>query len=325
MRAIVATLAAALLALALAALLIPSSAPEQERAAPEVAAPGPSPEPAQPDIAAPSPPLPLDHVARLQVPTSMAGAEIDGAVNLDGDGNVLIDLELRRLFDHVLSSAGELSIDAIRALLAERLKQLTTPRAAAQALEIFERYLRYLREAHSAGPRLEGLALDARLEALRELRRSVLGEPMAEAFFGMEERYQAHTLAVRDLDPGLAPEERARREQALIEQLPAELRAPILEHQRTQADLQDAAAIASAAVGADERYALRRERFGEAAAARMELLDRELATWQSRVQAYQQQRQQLGADDPALARYLREHFSEPEQRRILSLEAIGEL
>ncbi len=263
------------------------------------------------------------------VPPSMAGAEIDGAIALDDKGDVIVDESLRRLFDHVLSSAGELSLDEIRALLASRLGELSHPRAAAQALALFERYLRYLQQAQSAAPQLSGLDLQERLNMLKDLRRSVLGVDMASAFFGREERYQEHTLAVRKLDPSLSPAERTRREMELVDTLPLELKAPILEHRQTQADLRDAMAIDSATSSGSERFARRKERFGESAAARMELLDRERLHWQVRVTDYQRERQRLnatGADhSAALDQYLRARFSEAEQRRIRSLEAIGEL
>jgi lipase chaperone LimK len=274
-------------------------------------------------------PRAVDPVSNLPVPPSMAGADIDGGVRLDADGKLIPDVGLRQLFDHVLTAIGELSLDEVRALLAARLQQTTTPEGARQALAAFELYLRYLREADQAAPRLAAMALPERLQALRELRRSVLGTALAEAFFGLEETYQAHTLAVQAIDPALSEDERQRQEQALIDRLPPSLAAPIIEHRQTAADLADAEAISTLAGDADERYRLRSERFGEAAAARMELLDRERAEWQARVDGYRQLRDRLRATnadaDPALAQYLESHFSEAEQRRIRSLEAIDQL
>ena len=74
---------------------------------------------------------------------SLADTEIDGSVDLDANGQLIPSLSLRRLFDQVLSSVGELSITQIRQLLATRLDQLTTPEGKTQALAAFERYLRY--------------------------------------------------------------------------------------------------------------------------------------------------------------------------------------
>ncbi len=266
------------------------------------------------------------------LPTSLQGTESDGGVTLDDHGRLLPDLALRRLFDHFLSSIGERSIDEIRALLAARLETITTPEGKRQALEAFERYLRYLREVDSAAARLSALPLRERLATLSDLRRQHLGAEMASAFFNDEEAYQRYTLDSRDLadDDSLSTDERDARQRDLTAALPDAIRQPLLEQQRIESDLADAQAIDTLASDADERHRLRTERYGEQAAARMELLDRERAAWDARVATYRAERARLQSLDAAarqasLDDYLQRNFDEAEQRRIRSLEGIGEL
>ncbi len=266
------------------------------------------------------------------LPPSLADTDIDGSVELDANGQLIPSLSLRRLFDQVLSSVGELSIAQIRQLLANRLDQLTTPEGKRQAMAAFERYLRYLQSVDAAASRLNELPFRERLAALSELRRQHLGSDMAEAFFADEEAYQRYTLDRRDLaeQTGLTSEERAARERELLQALPESSREPYVRQLQADADIADAEAIETLSSSPDERYRLRQERFGEEAAARMELLDRERQAWDQRVAAYQRERArwqsaEAAARDAALSAYLAANFSEAEQRRIRSLEDVGGL
>jgi lipase chaperone LimK len=304
----------------------PAPTPQTPGSTPGTLSMAAPPGPASRDQAPPMPP------GGPPIPASLQGTESDGGVTLDASGRLVPDLSLRRLFDHFLSSIGERSIDEIRALLAARLDQITTPDGKRQVQEVFERYLRYLEAVDQSAARLEELPLRERLAMLRDLRRQHLGYEMAGAFFGDEEAYQQYTLDTRELadDTTLTADERAARQRELTAALPEAVRQPLLEQQRVESDLADAQAIETLASDADERHRLRVQRYGEEAAARMELLDRERAAWNARVAAYQAERSRLASLDAArrqtaLDEYLSRNFSEAEQRRIRSLQDVGEL
>lgn len=280
-----------------------------------------------PDNAPPAEPPPV-----LALPASLANTEFDGSVELDANGQLRLTQSLRRLFDYALSSIGERSIEEIRALLSAQLDTLTSIDGKRQAMEAFERYLRYLQSVDQAAATLATMPLEQRLQTMVEMRRQQLGTEMADAFFGDEEAYQRFTLERRalDEDPALSADERTARERELLSELPESVREPYLSQQRTEADLSDGAAIDAFADDAAERHRLRRERFGEEAAARMELLDRERAAWDARVAAYRAERSRVQALDAAarqaaLDDWLQRNFDEAEQRRIRSLEGIGEI
>ena len=266
------------------------------------------------------------------LPASLANTEFDGSVELDANGQLRLTPSLRRLFDYALSSIGERSIEEIRALLSAQLDTLTSSDGKRQAMAAFERYLRYLQAVDQAAATLAAMPLEQRLQAMMELRRQQLGVDMADAFFGDEEAYQRFTLDRRTLSENTAlnADERAARERELVSELPESVREPYLAQLRTEADLADSAAIDTLASDPDERHRLRRERFGEEAAARMELLDRERDAWDARVTAYRAERARVQSLDAtarqaALDAWLQRNFDEAEQRRIHSLEGIGEL
>jgi len=284
------------------------------------------------DMISPAPPT--ASLSDIDLPPSLAGTEIDGAVELDANGLLKPSQSLRRLFDQVLTLLGERSIEQIRALLASRLNDLTTPDGKRQVLAAFERYLRYLQAQADAAPAMQAMALEERLASIKALRRQQLGAEMADAFFAEDEAYQDFTLAGRALRdaPNLSPEERAEREQALIDALPDSARQPLIEQRATEAALSDAQRIEMQVQDPQERTRLRSERFGAEAAVRMQALDQERALWRQRIDAYRSERTQVrarggttAAQEAALSEYLSRQFDEAEQRRIRSLEAIGEI
>lgn len=275
-----------------------------------------------------------DPLPQQEWPASLLGSEIDGAVEIDAQGRLRPSLSLRRLFDHLLSSIGERSPEQIRAMLATYLQGIADPAVRAQVLALFERYVGYLQEVSRVAPTLQGLSLQQRLDALVALRRQWLGVDVADSFFGIEEAHQSYTLAQRELqaDSAISADEREQREQALFEQLPPELRAAVQEHRAVGRDLEDANAIDLLASDANERARLRQQRYGEEAAARLQVLDQERAAWDARVAALRQEQARIAQANADAARreaafedYLQRHFSEPEQRRLRSLRDIGEL
>ncbi|MFN8901341.1 MAG: lipase secretion chaperone [Lysobacteraceae bacterium] len=289
---------------------------------------GHGPQPAPPTLAADATQGPG---AGLHRDGGLRGAAWDGALQVDAAGRVVPDLGLRRLFDHALAEVGERSDAALRARLAEHLAR-HGPRVAAEAVGLFDRYVAYLRALDNAAlsPLDDAEARHARAVALR---RAWLGERMAEGFFAAEEARAAHGLARRALvaDERLDAAERQRRLEALDATLPPELAAARREAGlAARAESLDAALAARPAV---ERHHERAQRFGQAAAQRLALLDAQRADWDARVAAYVRERQRLGLDPAQAAGPQRaafeqlraRHFDTPSQRRVASLEAIGAL
>lgn len=281
--------------------------------------PGEAARPASPGAASPA----ADPLAT----GSLRGTAIDGDVRFDASGALVLDAELRRLFDYHLSLIGELDLRGIR----ERLRQTLAARLDAARVEIvlahFDRYTDYL----NALPR-SAVAAESdparRLDALRRLRRERLGEAMAAGFFAEEEALAELTVRRMAIaaDPAL---DAARKREAL-----AALDREAGYTARASAELPALAeTIDRSARTPAERDAARRAQWGEDAAQRLAALDAERADWEARVRRYAAARARIDADvrldadarTRAVAALRGQMFDPDEQRRIASLEAIGRL
>lgn len=267
-------------------------------------------------------------------PDSLRDSEPDGAVTLDALGQVQPSIELRRLFDYFLSALGERDVAAIRALLLAHVRERHGDAIAAQVAALFDRYVDY-QQALAAMNAPPGEALRERLERVRDLRRRLLDAAMAEAFFGDEERYTEYVLDRRDTlaDRSLDEVERDRRLQ--------EIDASLAPEQRTQMQEANTALLVDEqnrqfdALRLDpaERQAEREALFGREAAQRLAAADAEQAAWDARVAAYVRARNAIRADarldatarDRAITALRARSFDAAEQRRVASLEAIGQL
>ncbi|MGE3730003.1 MAG: lipase secretion chaperone [Lysobacterales bacterium] len=265
-------------------------------------------------------------------PVSLAGSLPDGEPEQDSGGRLRPSRGLRRLFDYFLTAQGERELPAIRQLLQDYLDERYPATLVAEVMREFDRYLDYQAALASLPPETD---LIARLDALVGLRRRWFDAATAEAFFGEEERMTRTTLARLAIarDPDLDAGERRARLDALAENLPAEQTALAAEAETAlriaaQTEQLDARG-ADAATRRSERAAL----FGEEAAERLARLDQDRAHWDARLAAYTQARDAIRADpalSPAeiaahLAALRASRFDASEQRRIASLEAIGQL
>ena len=263
--------------------------------------------------------------------SSLRGTDIDGEVLLDANGRVVLDIGLRRLFDYYLSLVGERDIIQIRALLKAHLLGKYSPANADSVLLYFDRYTDYLNALTDL--KIGNIAKpEDRLQKVAELRKKILGAEMALAFFAEEETLAALTLkrmAIAE-DKNLSAGEKNR--------LLAELDASENYSARTEADT--AALITEQTRQLDalklsdaERTAEREALWGKEAAARLTQLDRQRAQWDARIEQYLLERSRIDANRglsdvaraQAIANLRATQFNDAEQRRIASLEAIGQL
>jgi lipase chaperone LimK len=262
---------------------------------------------------------------------SLRGTDVDGGVRLDANGRLVADRELRRLFDYFLARLGERSPEQIRADLLAWLQ--TQPQldatARAEVTRLFDRYVE-LQRASAALGRSSDLRAD--LQRLRELRERELGVELARTWFGEEQEYAEQTLARLALasDASLDAQTRAQRLAELDRQLDPQQRAAREASTDFQLAVAQSEQLAATDASAQQRAQQRRELWGDEAAVRLAELDQQEASWQLRLRAYAQAREQLFADrslappqrEIRLARLLSD-FSEAERRRVLTLAEEG--
>ncbi|MGE5651915.1 MAG: lipase secretion chaperone [Bacillota bacterium] len=263
---------------------------------------------------------------------SMEGTRPDGDAQVTSDKTLVVDRELRNLFEYYLAATGEKPLDAIRAEIERELDQRLPPPLAVQARNLLARYLDYKRELAETekSPALSGNTLDAirgRLQALQQVRGRYFSPLEVAGMFGLDDAYNNDAVARIEIsqDKSLNAEQRRGKLAALDATLPAELReardAPLQAVRLEQA----AATMRAHGASDDEVYRMRAAAVGPEAAARLAAVDREQADWQARIAAYLAERRKLGegnaSGNEAVLQQLRDtYFNPDEQKRLAAYE-----
>jgi len=251
---------------------------------------------------------------------SWSDADRDGEVRFDSNGRLMIDAELRRRFDFVLTGLGEQGLPALRQLLIEQLSGELGPTQVEQVLAEFDLYTAFLQAADEL-MQVTGSELASRFDSVRDLQRELLGEERAEAWFGDQNADIARALAIQAGefeagDPASDP-------------LAADLAAATGHHTALEMNRQ----YEGLAIEPAQRYAEREALYGPDAAERLAALDQERAAWNDRLQRYADYRASLlrdgrlsdGEIEQALSTWRAGAFSDPEIRRVIALEQANRL
>jgi lipase chaperone LimK len=137
---------------------------------------------------------------------SLQGTDIDGVLQADDNGQLIVNLEVRDFFDYFLSTVGEVSPEAAIGQIQQMARQHLPESAAQQALALLDQYLDYkqaslavmqteLDPARQHEPAYQLSALGNALAQLKGLRQQTFSPEAHQAFFGMEEAYSEYTLA----------------------------------------------------------------------------------------------------------------------------------
>ncbi|UVO16723.1 lipase secretion chaperone [Stutzerimonas stutzeri] len=267
--------------------------------------------------------------ARLgELPRSFNGTRIDGRLQQDAAGNLIIDGDVRRLFDYFLSAIGaEPLTHSVQRLRQYIDAQLPEP-AQTQAQNLLDQYLDYKREllALDSAARPHNLpALRERLAAVQALRARIFSQTAHQAFFANEEAYDRFTLErlAIQLEQGFDANAKGAALDRLHAALPAELQDALVPQLQTQLRQQTAALRARGGDAAQLRQ-LRQQLVGNAATERLEALDRQRQAWQQRLAEFEQEKsriersQGLGEADKqaAIERLAEQRFDSSERLRL---------
>ena len=265
----------------------------------------------------------------VEMPASVRGTDIDGQLEVDSQGNLIISRQVRHLFDYFLSLVGEEELSQSIARLRHYLTEHLEDPARQQALALLDSYLDYQQQVATLETRFPVTGtlddLYAREQAVQQLRASLFSREAHAAFFGSEELYNGFTLERLAImrDDNLDDQQKAQAIEDLRENLPEEMQ-QLLVPQLHQELRQKTLALREA--GADEQAirSLRMELLGPDATERLEALDQSRAEWQQRVADFQRERDSIMnqpglADDDrqaAVNALLEEQFSETERLRL---------
>ncbi len=271
--------------------------------------------------------------AHLSFVRSMEGTQTDGKLE-EAQGELVVNAELRLMFDYYLAATGEKSLAEIRKEIEKVLDQRLRPRAAAQAKQLLARYLQYKTALFDSEKQLGqqvqsatmmATAMRARWQAMQNLRLQYFSAKESQAMFGFDDAYDLDAIARLEIanNRALTEAEKQARLRTLDENLPADLKeaknAPLqvirLEEQ--------ANAMRNQGASEDDVYRMRAAAISPDAANRLAQVDREEADWKSRIQRYLNERRSLlslGLSEIQLSQSMQElrnrYFSTQEQLRL---------
>lgn len=251
------------------------------------------------------------------------GAQVDGALNLDANNHLMLEIGVKRWIDFYLSAQGEVPLDTIVAAMQRHIKTLPQP-AQTQALELLGSYLAYLNALaqydDEMAKRIVSSDMDDVLERLAwqtRMRRQWLDHDVVAAFFAQDELLDDYAVAKLKLIQHGADQAAF---EALENTLPQDIR-----EARALNRLVDSHQVREAQVGKDKKHEWRVQQYGEQAAHRLAELDERRQRWSNKLQAdraYQQSlnEQVLSPTERAerLQSYRHMHFTLNEQKRLHS-------
>ncbi|WP_303289464.1 lipase secretion chaperone [Marinobacter sp. SS5-14b] len=265
----------------------------------------------------------------------VADIDVDGAVRVDMNGNLVLDRDLRRFMDFFIGLAPDRRYEeAMRQRMQAVMTNNGIPFAIQQeVLEILEHYLAY-REAATAMEQhgsLDSTNIQATFDALYSLRREHLGADVAEGFYGQEEHRLRLMLDRQRIlaDDSMSEAERDRALAQLNQLLPDHVRETRETSETVVSMVQKVQKLRASGASEAEVRALRLQHYGAEATARLEGLDQQRQRWQARVNDYEQRKQQVLQSEglaqkereEALEALRQEIFQEEhERRRIRALD-----
>jgi len=236
------------------------------------------------------------------------GTQPDGAIQLDEKGQVIIDKGMKRLFDYYLSAIGELPFDQMRKYLKQFAEKELNRYQLQQLLDYFDQYHNYLNKADIFSRSIvDNLSLQKKMNLLSEFRANSLGKEMAKAFFAEEHEYIKFVMTEKNSD------EFTRKQQDWLqaENQATEFQDVMLENREFN-NIKDSDSI--------EVNQYRVEKYGQEIADRLSLLDQQRAQWQTIVDEYFVQRQQIESQESAVSLdLLNSNYSTQEIRRLEAL------
>lgn len=278
-------------------------------------------------------------------PNAFQGASVDGAVKTDEQGNLIIDRELRRLFDYFLLATESDPLEKAVERLKKYLQDAVEQPALDQVMTVLDQYLAYkvrlveleegMQLANVQGGGVSAAKMAQHLEDVAQLRRETLPPEVVEAFFGREESHNRYLLSRFQImsNTALSDAQKAEQLALLSGSLPPGTR-EALEKPYFHTRLSEQTELMRSS-GADESEVrqLRMATVGAEATERLEALDTRRKQWSDRLERYRTERKQIlenkGISEvdrqQALEALISRSFAEDERMRVRALDRISGL
>jgi lipase chaperone LimK len=268
---------------------------------------------------------------------SMEGTVSDGVITQSSEGELVVNVELRLLFDYYLAATGEKNLKDIVMEIEGVLDKKLSPRASAQAKNILARYITYKQalaevEKKQAGSTKNAIsAMRDRFLAMQDLRQQFFNKKENQAMFGFDDLYDMDALARLEIDQNstLTRVEKQQQTAALDAAMSPSLReAKEAPYQVVRLD-QRARELRAHGASEDDVYRMRATATTHESAARLAEVDREEAQWKNRISNYLAETNRVKNalagrnvdEQQAALQQIRDHsFTREEQKRLGAYE-----
>ncbi|MFT5594728.1 MAG: lipase chaperone LimK [Oceanicoccus sp.] len=281
-------------------------------------------------------------IFHASLPQSLADSPLPSSLDVNENGQLIINMKVKRLFEFYLSAMGEDTLAECIERIRHNLNQQLEADALTSALQLLEGFLQY--QNHIGHIKNDFLARyddqTYNLERVQEMKQSVresrslfFSEEASLAFYQQEDEYDNYMIkkvAIRS-DQNLTDEEKQSQYDLLTSESPSWISQQ--EHQASLINKVKAQEKTLRENGADQSsiYELRVENYGVQAAQNLAALDHQRAQWASRVSQYRLENEQIlsnssytQAEKNQLSQDIRQqHFSGSELIRINALDKIA--
>lgn len=160
----------------------------------------------------------------INMPKSLHNTDPSSLVHVDSDNQLVLNHDIKVLFDYFFSSEGDLSPEELLASMQQYIEQAYPQPAAKQALRLLNKYLNYkqqmgyfyaqnttlqdLPELNSLSNRNTLQTVETLMQDRQDMRESIFSTTETDAMFGQEINYDQYMLTIAKLDADLSPTER---------------------------------------------------------------------------------------------------------------------
>jgi len=272
------------------------------------------------------------------LPASLADIEHGVVLQMDSQGNLIINSDTHDLFEFYLSAMGEEPLEQILLRIRHHIEIQLTLAAKDQAFLLLKNFVDYKIELSTVSEDLKKLTTDkhSQLESLKlqkaqvaSLRAQYFSPSTYQAFFQQEEIYDNFMLSQLEIKQNsqLNAAQKQQQIDALINDLPQEIKQTRQTVSRHAELYQAAQTLRDNGASKEDVFQLRASSLGTDAAIALAELDDKRHHWRQRLNHYAQQRDAIlssGLTDndrqTAIESLIQQNFSQPESIRVKALD-----
>ena len=240
--------------------------------------------------------------------SSLKGTDIDGMYPVDESGNLLFSKSIKYRFEYFLSTLGEFPLEQVLQMVRDDIQLNLQDPARQQALALFDDYIAYkyalaeLEGSFEAGASYESQDIQKlrfQLQQLRDKRREYLPSEAVDAFFGFDELYDDFVLTSLEIKHSqqLTAQEKHQQLKSLEQSLPSDVQQMRDETTRISHVFKLTQEMKEQGASEDDIFEYNSQKFGQQAAERLKVLDKNRQTWQLKVQNFLVAKQAIEAQD----------------------------